>query len=53
MKRLGISVEGSTEREFVNLVLRPHLEKYHLSVTAIDIKGNVSLGRITAAIGRI
>jgi hypothetical protein len=46
MKRLGISVEGATEREFVHLVLRPHLEKYQLSVTAIDIKGNVSLDRI-------
>jgi hypothetical protein len=46
MKRLGISVEGATEREFVHLVLRPHLEKYQISVTAIDIKGNVSLDRI-------
>ena len=46
MKRLGISVEGATEREFVHLVLRPHLEKYQLSVTAIDIKGNVSLEKI-------
>jgi hypothetical protein len=46
MKRLGISVEGATEREFIHLVLRPHLAKYQLSVTAIDIKGNVSLDRI-------
>lgn len=46
MKRLGISVEGATEREFVHRVLRPHLEKYQLSVTAIDIRGNLSLDRI-------
>jgi ribosome-interacting GTPase 1 len=50
MKRLGISVEGATEREFVHQVLRPHLEKYQISVTAIDIEGNVSLDKIRRAL---
>jgi hypothetical protein len=46
MKRLGISVEGSTEREFVSRVLRPHLEKFQCLVTPIDMRGNVSLDKI-------
>ncbi len=50
MKRLGISVEGATEREFVHQVLRPHLEKYQIFVTAIDIEGNVSLDKIRRAL---
>jgi hypothetical protein len=50
MKRLGISVEGATEREFVNHVLRPHFVKYDLDVTAIDIRGNVSLDKIKATL---
>lgn len=51
MKRLGISVEGPTEREFVNRVLRPHLARHRIAVTAIDhLKGNVSLDRIRDAL---
>lgn len=46
MIRLGISVEGATEREFVNGVLRQHLVNHNVSVTAIDIRGNVSLDKI-------
>lgn len=46
MKRLGISVEGATEREFVNHVLRTHLLPVDLYVTAYDIRGNVSLDKI-------
>jgi hypothetical protein len=46
MKRLGISVEGATEREFVNRLLRPHLTSFDVEATAIDIKGNVSLDKI-------
>lgn len=46
MTRLGISVEGATEREFVNNVLRPHLVNFGLTVTAIDLCGNVSLDKI-------
>ncbi len=46
MTRLGISVEGATEREFVNRVLRPHLAGMDITVTAIDLRGNVSLDKI-------
>ena len=46
MKRLGISAEGATEREFINRVLRPHLAAFGLAVTGIDLRGNVSLDKI-------
>lgn len=46
MRRLGISVEGATEREFVSRVLRPHLAEIGITVTAIDLRGNVSLDKI-------
>ena len=46
MTRLGISVEGATEREFVSRVLRPHLEAAGVTVTAIDLCGNVSLDKV-------
>ncbi|MDQ1813089.1 DUF4276 family protein [Massilia sp. CCM 9210] len=46
MRRLGISVEGATEREFVNRVLRPHFDQHGIIATGIDLRGNVSLDRI-------
>ncbi len=46
MIRLGISVEGATEREFVNGVLRQHLANHNIEVKAIDLRGNVSLDKI-------
>lgn len=46
MIRLGISVEGATEREFVNGVLRQHLMDHNVHATAIDMRGNVSLDKI-------
>ena len=46
MKRLGISVEGATEREFVSRVLRPYLLAFDCQVSAVDIRGNVSLDKI-------
>lgn len=46
MIRLGISVEGKTERLFVNRVLRPHLLPRGIDTTGIDIRGNVSLDKI-------
>ena len=46
MIRLGISVEGATEREFVSRLLRPHLAQFGLTVTAVDLRGNVSLDKI-------
>lgn len=46
MSRLGVSAEGATEREFINRVLRPHLALFNVSVTAIDMRGNISLDKI-------
>ncbi len=46
MTRLGISVEGATEREFVSRVLRPHLAAVGVTATAIDLRGNVSLDKV-------
>lgn len=46
MTRLGISVEGATEREFVSRILRPHLARFGVTATAIDLRGNVSLDKI-------
>lgn len=46
MTRLGISVEGATEREFVSRVLRPHLTTFGVMATAVDLRGNVSLDKV-------
>lgn len=50
MIRLAISVEGPTEREFVNAVLRPHLARSGLTITAVDLRGNISLDRVKGAL---
>lgn len=46
MTRLGISVEGATEREFVQRVLKPHLAPFGKQVTAIDLRCNVSVDKV-------
>ncbi len=47
MIRLGISVEGATEREFVNRVLKPHLLQYGISVVKpVSLDGGVSMRRV-------
>lgn len=46
MIRLGISVEGPTEREFVHRVLSPHLLAFGVYPRALDMAGNVSIDRI-------
>lgn len=54
MTRLGISVEGATEREFVNRVLRPHLLGFGwVQVVGVDLGGNVSLDKIAAELPRL
>ena len=53
MIRLGISVEGATEREFVSRVLRPHLRQFDVEATAIDIRGNISLDKIRGVLPRL
>lgn len=46
IRRLAISVEGATEREFVSRVLKPHLQPFGLDVRGVDIRGNVSLDKV-------
>lgn len=46
MIRLGVSVEGATEREFVQRVLAPHLAQHGIHAVPIDMRGNVSLERL-------
>jgi hypothetical protein len=51
MMRLGISVEGPTEREFVNRVLKPHLTEAGWNVVkAVSMDGGVSLRRFRTEI---
>lgn len=53
MIRLGISTEGATEREFVSKVLRAHLRQFDIEVTAIDMRGNISLDKIRGDLPRL
>lgn len=54
MMRLGISVEGPTEREFVNHVLKPHFLKRGWDVVKpVSLNGGVSLRRFTDEIRRL
>jgi hypothetical protein len=47
MKTLAISVEGPTEREFVNRVLKPHLQNFGWSVIKpVSLDGGVSMRRV-------
>lgn len=48
MLRIAISVEGATEREFVQQVLVPHFMMAGKYLQAVDIRGNVSLDKIKA-----
>ena len=53
MIRLGISAEGATEREFINTVLRPHLQQFNIQCIGIDLRGNISLDKIRAELPRL
>ena len=53
MIRIYVSVEGATEREFCSTVLGPYLITKDASVTAIDIRGNVSLERACSEIRKL
>ncbi|GAA0567920.1 DUF4276 family protein [Halomonas salifodinae] len=53
MVRLGISVEGATEREFVSRVLAPELARYQVYASPIDMRGRVSLQRISREINSL
>ncbi|RDB43431.1 DUF4276 family protein [Halomonas sp. DQ26W] len=53
MIRLGISVEGATEREFVSRVLAPELARNQVFASPIDMRGRVSLQRISREINSL
>jgi hypothetical protein len=46
MLRVGISVEGATEREFVNQVMIPYFSALNVFITPVPMNGNISLDRI-------
>lgn len=46
MLRIGISVEGATEREFVNQVIMPYFSEQGILTTPVPMNGNISLDRI-------
>tara|TARA_B110001454_G_C12701658_1_gene426810 strand:+ start:1346 stop:1939 length:594 start_codon:yes stop_codon:yes gene_type:complete len=48
MLRIGVSVEGATEREFVSLVLVPYFLNKNKFLQPVDMRGNVSLDKIRA-----
>ena len=41
MVRIGISVEGSTEVRFIQMLLQPYLEKQNIFVTPVSMRGNI------------
>jgi hypothetical protein len=46
MLRVGISVEGATEREFVNQLIMPYFSERDILITPVSMDGNVNLDRI-------
>jgi hypothetical protein len=44
MLRIGISVEGATERDFVNQLIIPYFSEW--AITPVSMNGNISLDRI-------
>jgi len=53
MTRLCISVEGKSERMFVEDVLMPHLLNYQVDAKVQDMKGNIGLDRIASKLNRL
>jgi hypothetical protein len=53
MIRLGISVEGASEREFVSRILAPHLASFGVTAVGVDIRGHVSLDRVRNTLPRL
>jgi uncharacterized membrane protein YheB (UPF0754 family) len=46
MLRFCISVEGATEREFVNQLIMPYFSERDILITPVSMNGNISLDRI-------
>jgi hypothetical protein len=53
MIRLGVSVEGATEREFVTRVLAPFLSQHGIYASPVDMRGKVSMERISNELKRL
>jgi hypothetical protein len=53
MIRLGVSVEGATEREFVTKVLAPFLSHHGIFASPVDMRGKVSLDRVRNELRRL
>jgi len=45
MVRLGISVEGSTEVRFIQMLLQPYFANKNIFITPVSMRGNVSIDR--------
>lgn len=53
MVRVGISVEGTTEERFVQMVLAPYLEQKQVYITPISMGGDVKLDRVKSELKKI
>jgi hypothetical protein len=53
MVRVGISVEGTTEERFVQMVLSPYLAQKQVYITPISMGGDVKLDRVKSELKKI
>lgn len=53
MVRIGISVEGTTEERFVEMVLSPYLAQKNIYITPISMNGDVKLDRVKSELKKI
>lgn len=53
MVRIGISVEGTTEERFVDMVLSPYLVQKQIYVTPISMGGDVKLDRVRSELKKM
>lgn len=53
MVRVGVSVEGTTEERFVEMVLSPYLAQKNIYVTPISMNGDVKLDRVKSELKKI
>lgn len=53
MVRVGISVEGTTEERFVQMVLAPYLAQQQIYMTPISMGGDVKLDKVKSELKKI
>lgn len=53
MVRVGVSVEGTTEERFVQMVLSPYLAQKQIYITPISMSGDVKLDRVKSELKKI